>query len=534
MSTLLEKQPSESSEPDSSESDSSRIDPADEVYLEDRTPEWLKSPAVLFGFTAVVGLLFVVLSYQKLWHTDLWGHLSYGRLIWQGGSIPNSEPLMPLAKGMPFVDTAWGSQLIGFGMHTQFGVPGIQFLYALSVTGCAGLLLWRFYRRTGHAWISLLGIAAFLCVNHQQLLIVRPQLAGLACFTALLTLITSRRWSLANWFVVPALFVLWANLHGSFPVGIAVLGAMCVGRGCDVYLRTRRVMAVRRDRWVRRYFVLTELAAVAALINPYGLGLYFETFNISSNPNLAALVEWEPLTLNMQQGRIAAVCALLLAVLYRLSPRRVSARELLLVVGLGGAALWTSRLIVWWAPVAAYFVVLHGNAVWSRYRKQSRDVDASNRRGVWSVASIGLAWICFAYTPFGTTLLHGQPERAHLSLSNQTPVTAAAYLNEHPPIGQIFNTYEWGDYLVWAGPADLKVFVASHAHLVPEEVWQDYLHVIHLTAGWENVLDRYSVNTIVIDHHRRESLIERIRQSDDWQLNYDDATAAIFTRRQPI
>ncbi len=61
-----------------------------------------------------IGLAFLALSSLPLWHTDLWGHLAYGRFIWQAGSIPATEPFMPLSRGVELVDTAWLSQVIGF------------------------------------------------------------------------------------------------------------------------------------------------------------------------------------------------------------------------------------------------------------------------------------------------------------------------------------------------------------------------------------------------------------------------------------
>jgi hypothetical protein len=43
--------------------------------------------------------------------------------------------------------------------------------------------------------------------------------------------------------------------------------------------------------------------------------------------------------------------------------------ELLLLAGLGGWTLWTSRILVWWAVAAAYYLALHGHAAWRKWRK---------------------------------------------------------------------------------------------------------------------------------------------------------------------
>ncbi|MEZ6053629.1 MAG: hypothetical protein R3C02_19925 [Planctomycetaceae bacterium] len=518
-----------------------RLSGPDLNVLEDRVPQWLQGSRVLALWTAVLGLLYLVLSYQPLWHTDIWGHLSYGRWIWEQGRLPDVEPLMPLSIGMTYIDTAWLSQLMGYGLYRQFGVSALQMLYAASITSACTLLLIGVLRKSNsNISAGFLVILTFGIVDYQQLLIVRPQLFGLVAFVGLFTLLTAFRWRTGWWFVVPVLFVLWANLHGSFIVGLGLLAASCAGHAIDVFRRTHNWRAVMASRHVRRLFVLTELAAVAALMNPYGIGLYGEVFAVAGNANVHDLIEWDPLTLRMSQGKAALLCALALIFVYRLSPRRVRASEVLLLVGLGVAAMWTSRMILWWAPVAAYYLAVHAAAIYLRGRKS--EMVASPRSGKWSVVTIGLAWIFFAYTPFGLTLLHGQPKTPEelarkfaKSVSQQTPLMVTEYLHRHPSQGLILNTYEWGDFLLWAGPKDLQLFVNSHAHLVPEEVWQDYLTIVNAGNDWEDKLDRYGVNAIVLDVSDREALIKALRSRNEvWRIGYEDNMSIAFIREQPI
>ena len=121
----------------------------DVTKLEDRTPDWLRMPRSTAGWTALLGSVYLLLSYLPLYHTDLWGHLAYGRWIWENGRLPVTEPLLPLAQGMPMVDTAWLSQLIALGFFRRFGITAMQFLYAASITTACGLLLWGVLRRHG-------------------------------------------------------------------------------------------------------------------------------------------------------------------------------------------------------------------------------------------------------------------------------------------------------------------------------------------------------------------------------------------------
>ncbi len=530
MSGTLVDEPPVADEPPESESSHG----PDLSVLEDHTPVWLRAPRVLAGLTLTVGLVFLFFCFRPLWHTDVWGHLAYGQVIWDARSLPETEPLMPLAKGMRFVDTAWLSQLIGLGAIGRWGVPGLQGLYALSVSICAGLLAWRAHRTSRNGWFGLWAVLVFLTVAWSQLVVMRPQLAGLVCFVTLLTLCTSRKLRAADWWIVPALFAVWANLHGSFLIGLMLLGCCVLGRAVDVVRRTGSVRSVLRDDRVRRGFLLLELAAVAVLLNPYGIGLYAEVLHVSSNANVQELTEWGPLNLRESQGQLFAAVVVLLAMLYRWSPRRVRTWEVLALVGFGGAALWSSRLLIWWSPVAALLVATHGYAAWRSLRHRPLVSEPAPRAGKWSVVTIGLIFICFGFSPIGVKMIHGRNPELKRAVSAYTPVAAVEYLKQHPPQGLVFNIFEWGDFLQWSGPPGMKVFVNSHAHLVPRDVWQAYMQIIEQRSGWQEGLDLYGVNTVVLDREFRETLIKSLKEDEKWKVGFEQDGQVVFLRKRPI
>lgn len=502
--------------------------------LTDRLPDSVKLPRVTAGFVVLLGVIFWVLSFQPLYHTDLWGHLAYGKLIWETGTLPATEPFMPLAQGVSVVDTAWLSQIIGYAAQLRWGLPAIQFLHAATATACFALLAWGFYRKTNSVIATLLGLAVFGTLIWYQFAVVRPQLAGLLCFVALFPLLAWRPWSRANWVLVPVLFALWANLHGSFLVGLLVLGCFTLGRAIDVWRRTGLFAATWRDARVRRLFLLTELAAAAVLINPYGLRLYLEVFTFSGNPNLADMIEWQPLSIRSSHGLMAALVATALVFVYRLSPRRISAAEVLLLIGFGAATLWTTRMLIWWAPLATMHLVWHAHAVAQKLLPAWTAAVASPRSGRWTVISTTLVWVFFGFTPFGMSVMHGKIPDLKKSVSRETPLAAVEYLRKKPPKGLIFNIMEWGDYLQWAGPPGLQIFMSSQMHLAPPEIWRDYMAVLNGNASWEDTLDRYDVNTIVVDKPERRALIYRIREDDSWKRVFEDDRTVMFERKQPL
>ncbi len=530
MATALENQNESTNENTNEES-------SEELILVDRFPEAMRVSRFTFFTVCILSLAFLLFSSMPLWHTDIWGHLSYGKLISEIGSIPTLEPLVPLSSGVPFVDTAWLSQVLGFQTYQIFGVAGIKFLYAAAITVCMGLLLFRVQKRTDSFLWSLICVSGFLLCDWKQLGIMRPQLAGLLCFVLLFTVLNARKWRGTHWVFIPGLFVLWANLHGSFPVGLGLLGCFLVGRAIDVGRKSGSWKAMFQDGVTRRYLLLLELSAVAVLLNPYGLQLYTEVFSFSSNPNLADLIEWNPLTLRMYQGKAAALLGLLIVIAYRLTPRRVSSAEVLILVGLGTAALWSSRMIIWWAPVAAFYFAIHGAAIWGDRMKRLIDQDEEDEvlyAGKWSVVSVGVIWICFAITPIGSQILHGKQVDYEKSVSSSTPIGAIKYLKEKQIKGQIFNSMELGDYLLWEGPGDISVFANSHVHLLPREVWNHYLRIINLGGDAEELLERYGVNTIVLDLPRRNNVLRRLERDGEWRVGYKDGRSVVLLRNKPI
>src|SRR5260370_12974559 len=145
---------------------------------------WKPASRVVAAFAAVMGAIFGLYSRQPLYHTDLWGHLAYGRLIWESGALPTTEPFMPLARDVPLVDSAWLAQVVGFLAYSQWGPSAIQFLHALAIAVCCAILAQGVYRRTRGVLWTIAGLGLFEALNWFQFQIVRPQMAGLVCCSA--------------------------------------------------------------------------------------------------------------------------------------------------------------------------------------------------------------------------------------------------------------------------------------------------------------------------------------------------------------
>lgn len=525
-------------------------DPEQEVLmLEDRLPLWFRTRPAIMGFAICIGVVFVFFNARRLYHSDVWGHLAYGRLIVAERSIPATEPLLVMAEGVPLVDTAWLSQVIGYGTWQAAGTAGISFLYGALVALAFGLMIHAVHRRTQSVFWPLAAGMVFLLIDWQQLMIARPQVAGLTCFIILLNRTQSRSWSKSSLWLIPLMFMLWANLHGSFICGLLLLAALAAGGFIDVWRHSGRLGLALRSKAFVRPLVLLELSAVATLLNPYGFKLYPVVLTFSQNANLNNLIEWDPLNLRMMQGMSAAAATLVLFAVYRLSPRRIPAGEVLMLAGFGVLAMWTSRMIVWWAPVAAYAIALNGQAAWRVSSLRSRWTgkspaelkatrfaeDEAVYRSLWSVCTIGIAFICISLTPLFLQLKTGEARDLEQAVSKQTPIGAVEYLNsqEDLPRGPIFNSFGQGDYVMFAGK-NLNPFVSSHVHQIPREVWRAHIDISQARSDAAETLARHGINIMLLDTTADSRLLDASRRSPEWREVYSDDRSAVFFRREPI
>lgn len=75
----------------------------------------------------------------------------------------------------------------------------------------------------------------------------------------------------------------------------------------------------------------------------------------------------------------------------------------------------------------------------------------------------------------------------------------------------------------------MPVFVDARIELYPASVWQDFAALQSTQDGWQQVLDRWRVQAIVVDP--ANSRLAKVLPGDPaWRLVYRDADGELFVR----
>jgi len=355
----------------------------------------------------------------------------------------------------------------------------------------------------GWTWIGLLSLETGAAIT--LFLDDRPQMVSYL-FVALLLLVLTRARRHRRWlWVLPVLFVAWANLHGSFLLGLMVLGLEVAASLVRVPLGRLSV----RDPLPTKPIVVTFVAAAAAtFVNPFGLGVYRSALGVTFNSTVSQLIsEWQSPNFHNSTMLGVVIIPVGVTVAYlAFSKGQVPAIDLVFVAFLLVSSLDAVRFV-------PYFAI-----AWCGLGAQCPPIPEEKLRPsllVWPLVAV-----------LGVSLLHG-PWYPAGTPAPSVPVHAVDYLEAHP--GRVFSTYLWNDYLDWVG---IPVFVDGRTELYTSNgVLGTYLAVEDLTTDPDTVLHRYDVQYVLWPPHQAVSTY--LAHDPDWRLVWSSPTADVFHALAP-
>jgi len=487
----------------------------------------------LAGLVAVIalGMVFLLTSFNRLNHTDLWGHLNFGRWMAANQALPAMDPFAAAPANTPVLHAAWLSQLTGYEIQRLFGNEGLAFGHALLVTLTAGILMLAAYRRGLPAiWAWSAGVL-FLLLDLPIVGTIRPQLFGQlgAALCLLACAEMPKRIHPLVW--LPVVAALWVNLHGSIMMGLATLGLYAIGVSWNVFREMQGTLsALLKDRRIGIVWGAVALVLAAACINPHGPTLLVHTLLFNEHAVLSSISEWRPLTAGSLTGVLMIVSVGAAIGLFKCSPRKWEVSEILLLVVFGLATLPAIRMLAWWAVVWPWVCLPHAAATWRKYVADKTDAPATNgdeRTSMKTVLAMGFVFMIAIIAPptFGIVSGHGRGEGP--IMVTDTPLYAADELVRRNLAGTIAAPMDWADFLVWKTEGRIKPLVHSHVHLTEISTWRDYEAIFRGDKEWLDVLLRQNMQHVLVARSRYPQLARAVLMA-----NRDEAGVRIIYQDQ--
>ena len=433
---------------------------------------------------------------------DAYYNLAVGRFILEHREIPSTGVFSATFGDRPWHDNEWGFQVLVAALgRTTRDADGLTHLSASGRAALIGLraaaltatlaLLALQMRRAGVDPLSR-GVAVLLVAAltfNNLFWDIRPQIATYVLLAATTWLLGLDRGGMraAPWLTLPVVAV-WANLHGAFVVGIAVLWVEAAGA------------IVERDPRARRLAMVAALAPVAACLNPHGVAQLTHPFLYMLHPEIhAGNAEWMRPVLWRLPLFVTTVAATVVSLIAAGRPRMADALRVAVFGGLGVSALRHLPLAaVVLVPVLAEYATRASARGGVRHALlptgPGRPVGARAAAAVLGVAAIAAlsgAKFVGAVPRFEERMVRPMPE-AGVRLLARAGVD-----------GPGLNAYRFGGFLMFRQYPDARVFMDGRNDLYREFRDSVYNPLLRAAPGWREALaeavGRWGIEWILID-----------------------------------
>jgi hypothetical protein len=451
--------------------------------------------------------------------TDTWWHLRSGEHTLTQGMI-YADPFSHSMNGQPWINHSWGAQIVLYAFWKLGGYLGLAvYMAGLATAGMAFVYKMSVGSAYLRAFAVVLG-AATAAVFWSP----RPQMLSFLLSAVVLYILTRyKRDQVDRLWLLPLIMGLWGNLHAGFSIGFILMAAFIGGEIMNRLFNPRDPQTLT---WagIRKLIVIALISAAALVINPYGLQMLLVPFQTVSIGALQEYIqEWN--SPNFHERQTWPFIALLLGLLGAAgaSRRGLNWTEFLLAAGTAFMALLAGRNIAVFAVAATPLLTVHLDALLTARGWVLQPLQTVTPRMA-RLNAVLVAVILFACAAKVLVIL--DQETVDDALKQTLPVDAVAWLAENPQPGPLFNSYNWGGYLIYMLP-DQPVLVDGRTDLYGDALLTRYLSAATGGPVWREMFAEYDIRLAVIE--AQSGLARLLGHEPGWSIAYEDEMAVVFT-----
>jgi hypothetical protein len=478
----------------------------------------LPSPLAIFAAT-LGGVLIGITVTKGVQDPDFFWHVTAGRLIATTGSVPSTDPFSFTWAGRPWTPHEWLSELLIYWLTQAVGRIGALFVFGLFPAAIVAVQAAMLARKA----VSLRAFAApaiLIGLVVTPYVTLRPQAISwflLALLVWFLLELRVDRPARVLW-LIPA-FVVWANLHGVYVIGLGVVATY------TLFTVLGRTPMSPAWRWMLGAAIGCALAGMLTPAGPAGL-LYPLRYIEGGDWGLANIQEWQ--SPDFHEPAHWAFMALIVAV--GLNGGRGTPGWLVMLswvgIALGLAALRN-------APIAAVFC-LPGLALGlqarfgARWHRKPMSPDRALGRRVIEMGA-GLVIVIGALI---VLVPSGVGSAIDEDIADRFPVPAVELLQRVDPDARVLAEYGWGGYVIHElYDSGGRVFVDGRNDMYDQQVLEDYDSIKNADPNWVALADGYRVDAILLEPDA--TITRGPAEAAGWCEAYRDTNQVLYLRTCP-
>jgi len=497
------------------------------------------------AFLLPIGFLFLVGQGARtmLGDGDTGWHVRTGEWILRNGRIPRTDFFSFTRPGQPWFAWEWLWDVAFGWLHQRWGLAAV-IVASMMVLGVTFALLFRLILRKCPNPFVALGVTAFAAAGCSIHYLARPHLFTflfVVVFSWILEAASEGRPRLLWW--LPALMVVWTNVHGGFLIGLMMLATYAAGNLVSGLVETERNTRRIAFGQFLRFTLAGATSFAATFVNPYFYHLHVHIYQYLRDPQLYSTIqEFLPLTFRGYSALAGEpmFALAILAAAWNLYRRRFT--YTFLVVAWACLGVDAARNL----PI---FLLLAAPVIGEMLGEALEKAKAASGRGWLRMAARRLDEISSEIAPLERIPRFHLTSAAVIALVAvvlSVPHASAKFRAEYDPSAypakalpvlrseesqRIFTNDEWGDYLIYELHPVRNVFVDGRSDFYGPKFDEAYLDVMKVKFGWDKTLSKYGVDTILLPVD--EPLAGALKLSQRWRVVYDDGRAIVFRSYRP-
>lgn len=476
----------------------------------------------IFKIFAIISLFIIFFSicFNQPVSFDTGWHLASGKYYLENKTIPKTDIFSHSMSDFTWVNHEWLTDVIIYSLYSEFGLTALSLFYGLII-----FLAFFITARSVKTELTFQLITACLAgFSIFYILGPKPQMITLLGLALVLTIFNQFRIkgiTLFTFLLIP-IFLIWANLHAGFILGLVLLLLMI---SLDASLKIIGKQKINR-KYLAIIIFIGVLSFTVTLINPYGFGLYqeiFRTIRDTMGQTLPKIyiTEWQNVSFSGQRAYYFFPYLFLTALLIIIFRKKIDWFYIILPVIILPFSLssWrnTPFFILLTIPIFLFsFNILSQNNLFKRIFHPL----------ILSVIFLPLLYLGLK-SIFGVCF---NLEWKTIAALNSFPQGAVEFINNKPELfsGNMLNKYDWGSYLTFFLP-EHKVFIDGrmlHWKIDDKEIYKDYIDFAHNLNL--QILDKYKIDWLIFPPQSKVCQI--LFQNKKWQLLYLDSDAIILKK----
>ena len=462
---------------------------------------------------ALVAVFTWPLVFQSTWKSfndpDVWWHIRSGEWILQHHQLPHTDPFSITGANKPWVAYSWPFGVLIYEIARNWDFLGIVGYVVISWIIISALLL-ALLRNLGLEFWRALGLTLITNIVLKYLLAPRPGNFTIAFFLLnLLILVRARRAGRkGELWLLPLIIWLWANVHVQFPYGLFLIGVFCIEPFLNRIFRTGTESPIPS---IQLWLILV-VSAILTVITPYGYGSYRVLVDFVREPRqLLYISEFHSMAFDNPVHFL--VLFLLIGTAMLLGRSRKP------------EPLWI--LLLAWSAVMGFHMqrdmwvvsMMCAAAVAQSY--SSVETNRVDRR-VWLGATACVLLIVIGFLKLGPT-----NKDLRNVVAAKYPLGSVAYIHQHNLRGPIFNTFDWGGFLIYALP-EMKVTIDGRTNVHGQDEIDRSFRTWYVWPGWDT--DPLLAQANLIIGPPDVQLFQMLKNDPRWKPVFYDGVSVVFQR----